>query len=77
MAESGSHFLDFLPSMAEKLGVERFMDELCNGFQLLMDGRTGLITFESLKRNAARGGFSSRRIFFSPAIDHCYSQVTG
>ncbi|KAL5976315.1 Calcium-binding protein krp1 [Asimina triloba] len=45
-------FLDLLPSMAEKLGAERFMGELCNGFRLLMDGKTGLITFESLKRNS-------------------------
>ncbi|XP_058071428.1 calcium-binding protein KRP1-like [Magnolia sinica] len=56
MAESGSHFIDFLPSMAEMLGAEQFMGELCNGFRLLMDGQTGLITFESLKRNSARLG---------------------
>ncbi|XP_072955744.1 calcium-binding protein PBP1-like [Typha angustifolia] len=49
-------FEDFLPSMAEKLGAEGLVEELCKGFQLLMDSRTGLITLESLKRNAARLG---------------------
>ncbi|WOL16020.1 calcium-binding protein PBP1-like [Canna indica] len=46
-------FEDFLPVMAEKLGEEGLMAELCNGFCLLMDPRRRLITFDSLKRNAA------------------------
>ncbi|KAG9452821.1 hypothetical protein H6P81_005725 [Aristolochia fimbriata] len=46
-------FEDFLPSMAQQLGEEGFMIELRNGFHLLMDRRTGLITFESLKTNCA------------------------
>ncbi|CAN6457825.1 unnamed protein product [Victoria cruziana] len=46
------NFEDFLPVMADKLGAEGLMDELCNGFNLLMDPERGVITFESLKRNA-------------------------
>lgn len=46
-------FEDFLPVMAEKLGGEGLINELCNGFRLLMDGEKGVITLESLKRNAA------------------------
>ncbi|KAF8411272.1 hypothetical protein HHK36_003819 [Tetracentron sinense] len=46
-------FEDFLPTMADKLGGEGLIGELCNGFRLLMDGDTGLITLESLKRNSA------------------------
>ncbi|PSS24726.1 Calcium-binding protein [Actinidia chinensis var. chinensis] len=46
-------FEDFFPSMVKKLGTEGFMDELCNGFRLLVDGDKGVITFESLKRNSA------------------------
>ncbi|XP_072954266.1 calcium-binding protein PBP1-like [Typha angustifolia] len=49
-------FEDYLPQMAERLGEEGLMEELCKGFQLLMDPRRGLITFESLKRNAATLG---------------------
>uniref|UniRef100_A0ACD5VTF7 Uncharacterized protein n=1 Tax=Avena sativa TaxID=4498 RepID=A0ACD5VTF7_AVESA len=57
-ADRGSsvQFEDFLPSMARKLGVEGLIQELCKGFQLLMDPKTGKITFQSLKRNAARMG---------------------
>ncbi|XP_062086787.1 calcium-binding protein KRP1-like [Humulus lupulus] len=46
-------FEDFFPAMVDKLGQEGFMKELCNGFHLLMDQEKGLITFESLKKNAA------------------------
>ncbi|MBA0807870.1 hypothetical protein Gohar_023647 [Gossypium harknessii] len=46
-------FEDFFPAMVEKLGAEGFMKELSNGFQLLVDGDKGVITFESLKRNSA------------------------
>ncbi|KAL4201830.1 hypothetical protein AMTRI_Chr02g218040 [Amborella trichopoda] len=52
MAESGMEFEDFLPVMAEKMGEEEFMVELCKGFQVLMDKSKGLITFKSLKRNS-------------------------
>ncbi|GMH24970.1 hypothetical protein Nepgr_026813 [Nepenthes gracilis] len=52
-AQNASNFEDLLPVMAEKLGGEGLIGELCNGFQLLMDGDTGVITFESLKRNSA------------------------
>ncbi|KQK10090.1 hypothetical protein BRADI_2g51910v3 [Brachypodium distachyon] len=53
---SSVQFEDFLPTMARKLGAEGLIQELCKGFQLLMDPRTGRITFQSLKRNAARLG---------------------
>ncbi|CAK9168057.1 unnamed protein product [Ilex paraguariensis] len=46
-------FEDFFPSMVEKLGEEGFINELCNGFRLLMDGEKKEITFESLKKNSA------------------------
>ncbi|KAJ6761884.1 CALCIUM-BINDING PROTEIN PBP1-LIKE [Salix koriyanagi] len=46
-------FEDLLPVMANKLGGEGLINELCNGFQLLMDKDRGVITMESLKRNAA------------------------
>ncbi|XP_062207088.1 calcium-binding protein PBP1-like [Phragmites australis] len=62
-ADKGSavQFEDFLPSMARKLGVEGLIQELCKGFQLLMDPRTGKITFQSLKRNATRLGLGELR----------------
>lgn len=46
-------FEDLFPSMVEKLGVDGFMNELSNGFQLLVDGEKGVITFDSLKKNSA------------------------
>ncbi|PON49307.1 Parvalbumin [Parasponia andersonii] len=49
----GVVFEDFFPAMVDKLGQEGFMKELCNGFHLLMDKEKGVITFESLKENAA------------------------
>uniref|UniRef100_A0A1D1YQW3 Calcium-binding protein KIC n=1 Tax=Anthurium amnicola TaxID=1678845 RepID=A0A1D1YQW3_9ARAE len=49
-------FEDFLPSMAERLGAEGLIGELCKGFRLLMDPREGLITLESLRRNSAALG---------------------
>ncbi|XP_059662579.1 calcium-binding protein KRP1-like [Cornus florida] len=48
-----AQFEDLLPVMADKLGGDGLIGELCNGFQLLMDGDKGVITFESLKRNSA------------------------
>ncbi|XP_071703555.1 calcium-binding protein KRP1-like [Rutidosis leptorrhynchoides] len=45
-------FHDLLPIMADKLGGELFMEELCNGFQMLMDPVKRVITFDSLKKNA-------------------------
>ncbi|OVA05547.1 EF-hand domain [Macleaya cordata] len=54
-------FEDYLPTMADKLGGEGLMRELCNGFQLLMDGDRGVITFESLKRNAGLLGLEGLR----------------
>uniref|UniRef100_A0A7C9CTE1 EF-hand domain-containing protein n=1 Tax=Opuntia streptacantha TaxID=393608 RepID=A0A7C9CTE1_OPUST len=51
-------FEDFLPTMMEKLGEEGFMEELCNGFELLKDEEKGVITFESLSKNTAMLGLS-------------------
>ncbi|KAI3675504.1 hypothetical protein L1987_85094 [Smallanthus sonchifolius] len=48
-----SQFHDFLPLMANKLGGDGLIDEMCKGFQLLMDGDKGVITFDSLKKNAS------------------------
>ncbi|KAL3850793.1 hypothetical protein ACJIZ3_012675 [Penstemon smallii] len=48
-----SNFQDLLPLMADKLGGDGLIGELCNGFQLLMDSSKGVITFESLKKNSA------------------------
>ncbi|XP_021811825.1 calcium-binding protein PBP1-like [Prunus avium] len=48
-----SNFQDLLPTMAEKLGGDGLIGELCNGFNLLMDSNKGVITFESLKRNSS------------------------
>jgi len=46
-------FQDSLPLMANKLGGDGLIDELCNGFNLLKDLTKGVITFESLKKNSA------------------------
>ncbi|XAR67505.1 hypothetical protein NMG60_11002284 [Bertholletia excelsa] len=54
-----SQFEDLLPVMAEKLGGDGLIGELCKGFRLLMDGDKGVITFDSLKRNAAVLGLQS------------------
>eukprot|EP01018_Ginkgo_biloba_P006844 Gb_30622 [translate_table: standard] len=60
MASRGmDEFQDFLPIMAEKLGEDVFMTELCNGFRLLSDPKTGLITLDSLKKNSALLGLDS------------------
>lgn len=52
-SQQPQHFHDYLPMMANKLGGDGLIDELCNGFNLLKDSDRGVITFESLKRNAA------------------------
>uniref|UniRef100_A0A5B7C6P3 Putative calcium-binding protein PBP1 n=1 Tax=Davidia involucrata TaxID=16924 RepID=A0A5B7C6P3_DAVIN len=52
-SKNQSNFEDFLPIMADKLGGDGLIGELCNGFQLLMDGDKGVITFDSLKKNSA------------------------
>ncbi|KAE8681562.1 Calcium-binding protein KIC [Hibiscus syriacus] len=51
-AAATSKYEDLLPVMAEKLDVEAFVGELCGGFRLLADGKKGLITPESLRRNS-------------------------
>uniref|UniRef100_A0A7N0UGT8 EF-hand domain-containing protein n=1 Tax=Kalanchoe fedtschenkoi TaxID=63787 RepID=A0A7N0UGT8_KALFE len=60
-AEMKMEYEDLLPVMADKLDVEGFIAELCGGFRLLADGDKGMITAESLRRNAAylgMGGMS-------------------
>ncbi|KAJ7946884.1 Calcium-binding protein PBP1 [Quillaja saponaria] len=52
-SENAIVFEDYFPEMMEKLGAEGFMKELSNGFNLLMDRKKGVITFESLKTNSA------------------------
>ncbi|KAJ6724376.1 CALCIUM-BINDING PROTEIN KIC [Salix viminalis] len=52
-SSSSSHFEDFLPLMANKLGGDGLIGELCNGFNLLVDSEKGVITFDSLKKNSA------------------------
>ncbi|KAK8941570.1 Calcium-binding protein PBP1 [Platanthera guangdongensis] len=53
MAGRAFEFEDFLPVISDRLGGEGLIAELCSGFRLLMDPARGLITFDSLKRNAA------------------------
>lgn len=54
-------FEDLLPVIADKLGGEGLIKELCNGFQLLMDKDKGVITLESLRRNSALLGLQDLR----------------
>lgn len=51
--KGNDQFEDMLPLMAERLGGEGLIGELCKGFGLLMDREKGVITFESLKKNSA------------------------
>lgn len=57
----GEDFEDMLPKMAQKLGGEGLIKELCNGFNLLMDRDKGVITFESLKYNSSLLGLQDLR----------------
>ncbi|KAK1393253.1 Calcium-binding protein PBP1 [Heracleum sosnowskyi] len=54
-------FQDMLPTMADKLGGDGLIKELCNGFRLLMDKDKEVITFESLKKNSALLGLQDLR----------------
>ncbi|XP_030528871.2 calcium-binding protein PBP1-like [Rhodamnia argentea] len=49
-------FEDFFPVMVARLGARGFMEELSKGFRLLMDKEKGVITLESLRRNAGMLG---------------------
>ena len=49
----GIDFEDLLPVIADKLGGDGLIKELCNGFQLLMDKDRGVITLDSLRKNSA------------------------
>lgn len=51
--ESSVEFEDYLPMIAETIGEEGLMDQLCNGFRLLADAERGVISVDSLKKNAA------------------------
>ncbi|PHT40944.1 Calcium-binding protein KIC [Capsicum baccatum] len=53
VGEATSEYQDLLPVMAEKLGVDTFVKELCGGFQLLADPTIQLITPSSLRKNSA------------------------
>ncbi|KAG6604828.1 calcium-binding protein PBP1-like [Cucurbita moschata] len=53
MARKSAAFHDLLPVMAEQLGGEGLINELCNGFQLLMDKEKGVITLDSLRLNSS------------------------
>ncbi|KAL8126717.1 hypothetical protein AgCh_013840 [Apium graveolens] len=57
----GDDFQDMLPTMADKLGGDGLIKELCNGFRLLMDKDKQVITFESLKKNSALLGLQDLR----------------
>ncbi|XP_074293417.1 calcium-binding protein KRP1-like [Silene latifolia] len=50
--EPNYDFEDYFPSMIAKLGEEGLIEEICSGFVMLMDVEKGVITFESLKKNA-------------------------
>lgn len=56
-----NEFQDMLPLMAERLGGEGLIGELCKGFELLMDRERGVITFDSLKKNSALLGMQDLR----------------
>ncbi|XP_020599516.1 calcium-binding protein KIC-like [Phalaenopsis equestris] len=49
-------FVDFLPSMAERLGTSGLLEELYRGFYHLVDPQRGMITLESLMQNARKLG---------------------
>ena len=53
--KKSNDFPDMLSLMAEKLGGDGLIRELCNGFNLLMDRDKRVITLESLKNNSASG----------------------
>uniref|UniRef100_A0A0D6R7E6 EF-hand domain-containing protein n=1 Tax=Araucaria cunninghamii TaxID=56994 RepID=A0A0D6R7E6_ARACU len=57
--EETKGFEDYLPLMADKLGEEEFMGELCNGFRLLVDPEIGVITLQSLTKNAGLLGMEA------------------
>lgn len=52
VCEAATEYQDLLPVMAEKLDVEAFVAELCGGFRLLADPKSGLITSASLQKNS-------------------------
>lgn len=56
-----NEFQDMLPFMAERLGGEGLIGELCKGFRVLMDREKGVITFDSLKKNSALLGLQDLR----------------
>ncbi|OAY77884.1 calcium-binding protein KIC-like [Ananas comosus] len=48
-----AEYEDLLPAMAARLSADDFVAELCGGFRALADPARGMITAESLRRNAA------------------------
>ncbi|URD88327.1 calcium-binding protein [Musa troglodytarum] len=57
-ATASEEYEDLLPVMAERLEAEQFVSELCGGFRLLAEPGRGVITPESLRRNAAALGMA-------------------
>ncbi|CAH9076029.1 unnamed protein product [Cuscuta europaea] len=57
-----SVFQDVLPVMAERLGGDGLIGELCNGFEVLMDKEKGVITLESLRNNSALLGLTDSEL---------------
>ncbi|XP_009389387.2 calcium-binding protein KIC-like [Musa acuminata AAA Group] len=57
-ATESEEYEDLLPVMAERLEAEQFVSELCGGFRLLAEPGRGVITPESLRRNAAALGMA-------------------
>lgn len=53
--EAAGEYEDLLPVMARRLEEEQFVQGLCGGFRLLAEAERGVITPESLHRNAAVG----------------------
>ncbi|KAG1362280.1 calcium-binding protein KIC [Cocos nucifera] len=62
VAAGEMEYEDLMPTMADKLEAEEFVRELCGGFRLLADPGRGLITAESLRRNAAALGMAGMTV---------------
>lgn len=63
-------FEDFLPVMAEKLGEEGLMEELCNGFRLLADPKKGIITFHGGENIENNPYYYAYYLLFQLALEH-------
>ncbi|VVB07705.1 unnamed protein product [Arabis nemorensis] len=62
------NFHDFFPAMAGKLGGEGLIGELCNGFELLMDGDKVLLrsrAFAGTQRRCCDIRLESTKLIFT------------